>query len=177
MPNFKKFSWGSMPPDPPTLFTLKRMQWPYQSKIVGAGPVWSTHLHFLQLSGVYKIFWRSKGEFERTPRAYGPADTLLENSTCTYLQAEAPYSYQTSACICLMMESLPPISHMTISKSYFKCSKTHNRDNTKPHKFKFAWQGNTWYWYLTYTEYVYSSSFSFVLLLLYAVLLALQNMH
>ena len=27
-----------MPPDPPTLFTLKRMQWPYQSKIVGAGP-------------------------------------------------------------------------------------------------------------------------------------------
>ena len=27
-----------MPPDPPSLFTLKRMQWPYQSKIVGAGP-------------------------------------------------------------------------------------------------------------------------------------------
>ena len=39
VPNFKKFSWGSMPPDPPSFFTLKRMQWPYQSKIVGAGPV------------------------------------------------------------------------------------------------------------------------------------------
>ena len=26
-----------MPPDPPSLFTLKRMQWPYQYKIVGAG--------------------------------------------------------------------------------------------------------------------------------------------
>ena len=25
-----------MPPDPPNLFTLKRMQWPYQYKIVGA---------------------------------------------------------------------------------------------------------------------------------------------
>ena len=30
-----------MPPDPPSLFTLMRMQWPYQSKIVGAGPVFS----------------------------------------------------------------------------------------------------------------------------------------
>ena len=28
-----------MPPDPPSLFTLTRTQWPYQSKIVGAGPV------------------------------------------------------------------------------------------------------------------------------------------
>ena len=27
-----------MTPDPPSLFTLKHMQWPYQSKIVGAGP-------------------------------------------------------------------------------------------------------------------------------------------
>ena len=26
-----------MPPDPPSLFTLKRMQCPYQYKIVGAG--------------------------------------------------------------------------------------------------------------------------------------------
>ena len=33
-----KFSWGSMPPDPPTLFTLKRTQWPYQPKIAGTGP-------------------------------------------------------------------------------------------------------------------------------------------
>ena len=41
VPNFKKFSWGSMPPDPPSLFMLKRMQWPYQSKIVGAGPVFA----------------------------------------------------------------------------------------------------------------------------------------
>ena len=30
------FSWGSMPPDPLTLFTLKRTQWPYQSKIGGS---------------------------------------------------------------------------------------------------------------------------------------------
>ena len=27
-----------MPSDPPTLFTLNRMQWPYQSKIAGSGP-------------------------------------------------------------------------------------------------------------------------------------------
>ena len=27
-----------MPSHPPSLFTLKRIQWPYQSKIVGAGP-------------------------------------------------------------------------------------------------------------------------------------------
>ena len=38
VPNFKKFSWGSMPTDPPSLFTLKRTQWPYQSKIAGSGP-------------------------------------------------------------------------------------------------------------------------------------------
>ena len=24
----KKISWGNMPPDPPSLFTFKRMQWP-----------------------------------------------------------------------------------------------------------------------------------------------------
>ena len=35
-----KFSWGSMSPDPPTLFTLTRTQWPYQSKIAGAGPAY-----------------------------------------------------------------------------------------------------------------------------------------
>ena len=39
VPNFKNFSWGSMPPDPPSLFTFKRTQWPYQSKIAGSGPV------------------------------------------------------------------------------------------------------------------------------------------
>ena len=33
-----QFYWGSMPPDPPSLFTLKRMQWPYQFIIAGAGP-------------------------------------------------------------------------------------------------------------------------------------------
>ena len=32
-----------MPPDPPSLFTFKRMQWPYQSKIVGAGPAQQNH--------------------------------------------------------------------------------------------------------------------------------------
>ena len=38
VPNLKIFSWESMPPDPPSLFTLKRTQWPYQSKIAGSGP-------------------------------------------------------------------------------------------------------------------------------------------
>ena len=38
VPNFKKFCWGSMPPDPPSLFTLKRMQWLYPSKIAGSSP-------------------------------------------------------------------------------------------------------------------------------------------
>ena len=33
-----KFSWGSMPPDPPILFTLKHIQWLYQSKSAGSGP-------------------------------------------------------------------------------------------------------------------------------------------
>ena len=33
-----KIFLGEYAPDPSTLFTLKRMQWPYQSKIVGAGP-------------------------------------------------------------------------------------------------------------------------------------------
>ena len=42
VPNFKKISWGTMHPDPPSLFTLLRTQWPYQSKIVGAGPVSTT---------------------------------------------------------------------------------------------------------------------------------------
>ena len=37
VPNFKKFSYGgSMPPDPPSLFTP---QWPYHSKIAGSSPV------------------------------------------------------------------------------------------------------------------------------------------
>ena len=27
-----------MPPDPPSLFTVKRTQWSYQSKIAGSGP-------------------------------------------------------------------------------------------------------------------------------------------
>ena len=31
VPNFKIFPWGSMPPDPPSLFTLKRTQWPYHA--------------------------------------------------------------------------------------------------------------------------------------------------
>ena len=32
-------SWGSMPPDPPTLFTLTRTQWPYQfAKKAGFDP-------------------------------------------------------------------------------------------------------------------------------------------
>ena len=35
VPNFKKFSCKSMPPDPPSLFTL---QWLYQSKIAGSSP-------------------------------------------------------------------------------------------------------------------------------------------
>ena len=35
VPNFKTFSWESIPPDPPSLFTP---QWPYQSKIPGFGP-------------------------------------------------------------------------------------------------------------------------------------------
>ena len=35
---FKNFSWGSMPPDPPSLFALKRTQWPYQSKIAVSSP-------------------------------------------------------------------------------------------------------------------------------------------
>ena len=35
VPNFKQFSWESMPRDPPSLFTL---QWPYQSKITGSSP-------------------------------------------------------------------------------------------------------------------------------------------
>lgn len=97
--------------------------------------------HFLQLSGVYKIFCKSKGEFERTPHAYGPADTLLESSTCTYLQAEAPYmdiKLQHAYVNSLMMESLPP---MTISQSYnyiLQMYKTHNRDNTKPNKNSFC---------------------------------------
>ena len=34
----KKFSWGAMPPDPPTLFTFTPTQWLYQSEIAGAGP-------------------------------------------------------------------------------------------------------------------------------------------
>ena len=38
VPNLKNFSWGSMPPDPPTLFTLTHTQWLYQSKIAGTGP-------------------------------------------------------------------------------------------------------------------------------------------
>ena len=33
VPNFRKFSWESMPPDPPSFFTP---QWPYQSKIAGS---------------------------------------------------------------------------------------------------------------------------------------------
>ena len=62
--------------------------------------------------------------------------------------------------------------HFTILLQMYK---THNRENTKPHKIILDGKvipgtGS----YLTYTEYVYSSSF-FVLLLLYAVLLALQN--
>ena len=36
---FLTFSWGGLPPDPPTLFTLTHTQWPYQSEIAGAGPV------------------------------------------------------------------------------------------------------------------------------------------
>ena len=35
-----KFSWGSMPPDPPSFF---RPQWPYQSKIAGSGPDFLDH--------------------------------------------------------------------------------------------------------------------------------------
>ena len=36
---FDRFSsYRNVPPDPPTLFTLTRTQWPYQSKIVGADP-------------------------------------------------------------------------------------------------------------------------------------------
>jgi len=35
VPNLN-FSWGSMPPDPPSLFTL---QWPYQSKTARSSPV------------------------------------------------------------------------------------------------------------------------------------------
>ena len=31
-------TWGSMPPDPPSLFTLMHTQWPYQSKIAGVSP-------------------------------------------------------------------------------------------------------------------------------------------
>ena len=38
VPNFKNYPRGSMPPDPPTLFTLKCTQWPYQSKIAASGP-------------------------------------------------------------------------------------------------------------------------------------------
>ena len=36
VPNFNKFSWRSVSPDPPSLFTP---QWPYQSTIAGSGPV------------------------------------------------------------------------------------------------------------------------------------------
>ena len=42
VPNLKKISWGSMPPDSPSFFTLMhtliRHQWPYQFKIAGSGP-------------------------------------------------------------------------------------------------------------------------------------------
>ena len=37
LPNFKIFPRGSIPPDPPSLFTLRTL-WPYQSKIAGSGP-------------------------------------------------------------------------------------------------------------------------------------------
>ena len=43
VPNLTKFSWGGIPPDPPSFFTLMhtliRNQWPYQFKIAGSGPV------------------------------------------------------------------------------------------------------------------------------------------
>ena len=39
VPNSKNFSWGSMPPDPPSLANDHlSSQWPYQSKIAGSGP-------------------------------------------------------------------------------------------------------------------------------------------
>ena len=42
--NFKHFSWGSMPPHPPSLFVFKHTQWPYQSKIAGSGSD-NVHVH------------------------------------------------------------------------------------------------------------------------------------
>ena len=42
-----------MPPDPPSLFPLKHTQWPYQSKIVGAGP---EKYHYLTCSQVYSMY-------------------------------------------------------------------------------------------------------------------------
>ena len=39
VPNCKNFPGGAPPNPPPSLFTLTRTQWPYHSKIVGAGPV------------------------------------------------------------------------------------------------------------------------------------------
>ena len=42
VPNLKKISWGSMPPDPPSL------QWPYHSKIAGFGPVVLSYLSIIE---------------------------------------------------------------------------------------------------------------------------------
>ena len=41
-----------MPPDPPSFFTLTRTQWPYQSKIAGAGPGYSSTASVIYITGI-----------------------------------------------------------------------------------------------------------------------------
>ena len=38
--NLKEFSWGNMPPDFPSLYTLIHHQLPYRFKIAGSGPAY-----------------------------------------------------------------------------------------------------------------------------------------
>ena len=52
-----KFSWGGIPPDPPTLFTLTHTQWPYQSEIAGAGPVYTYRLRAYAYSKLQTTFF------------------------------------------------------------------------------------------------------------------------
>ena len=62
---FLKIFKGGMPPDPPTLFTLTHTQWPYQSEIAGAGPVFlaktcknaTWHWPHLGLHGTRFLHW------------------------------------------------------------------------------------------------------------------------